>query len=102
VVIRLKEIPIGFRVLSAEAASIDSLPHDASHSIRENVFHFQTDRHEDVICNVMCVVEAIDEGTRVNLHTCYGFGLYSNLASIQEDASSLNRVDLIHMLNNEV
>jgi hypothetical protein len=101
-VIRFKELPVGFRVLSAEAALIASLSNDANHLIRGAILSYNTKYPGKIICNVMCVVEAIDASSRVNLHSGYGFGDYSNLATIHEYASSLNRIDLIKKLNKEL
>jgi hypothetical protein len=100
VVIGLKELPDGFRVLSAEAASIDSLPIEAMESLCENILNFQTKLPEDVSCNVMFKVEAIDTANDCFFYEGCSFGPYSDLAAIQDVAASLNgrQAELIIML----
>jgi hypothetical protein len=50
--IRLKELPNGFRVLSAKSASIESFPEDQKIEIRSLILYNQTN-HPELICNVV-------------------------------------------------
>jgi hypothetical protein len=103
-VIRLKELPSGFRVLSAEAALIESLPEEFKKPSREDILSFQTNRPDDVCCLAVLNVEAID-GSKIRfLFNNYGFGPYSNIAAIQKKAATENdrQADLIKMLNKEI
>jgi hypothetical protein len=100
-VIRLKELPVGFRVISAESVSIDSLPDTKAQETREKVFFLQTNESEKVYCVAMFDVEAID-AARLSFFVCgYRLGMFSNLVSIQEKAATENarHAELIKMLN---
>jgi hypothetical protein len=102
-VVRLEELPVGFRVLSAEAALIDSLPENQSKIIREVILSAQNIQPDVVYCGVMCEVQAIDAIKSCNIHTGYGVGSYFNLAAVQEEAAaeSGRQAELIKMLNKE-
>jgi hypothetical protein len=58
--IRVKELPNGFRVLSADAVSIDVLPDMKKIISRENIISHQAIQPENVCCMSLEVVEAID------------------------------------------
>jgi hypothetical protein len=60
-IIGLKELPIGFRVHSAEAVSIERIPaEDLKKRIRDNLLSNQINRPEEVFCVSCYIVEAID------------------------------------------
>jgi hypothetical protein len=104
-VIRLKEIPNGFRVLSTETALIESLPEDPKRYIRENILSNQTNHPEKVWCVALFEVEAIDNRNNCSFYDIFGgLGKYSNLAAIQDKAAteSFRQVELIKMLNKEL
>jgi hypothetical protein len=91
--IRVKELPVGFRVLSAEAIAIENiLPEDQKQDIREIILCNQTKDPEKVWCIVIFEVESIDATTATKncLFQEYGFGLYSVLAAIQDKATNEN------------
>jgi hypothetical protein len=102
--IRLKELSGGFRVLSTEAASIESLPIEAMKSIRNYILSVQTNQPEEVCCVVMFEGESIDSASVRTFFCGYTFGQYSNMVSIQEKPASENgrQVDLIKTLNKEI
>jgi hypothetical protein len=66
-VIRLKELPVGFRVISADAVSFEILPDDAKRDIRDSILSDQTNHPDKVSCAAMFYVQAIDASSRVNL-----------------------------------
>jgi hypothetical protein len=101
--IRLKELPNGFRVLSAEAALIKSLT-DSQNQCRETILSNQTNHSEDVCCLAMYEMEAIDSANNSYRLECYGFGTYSNLSAAKKMATTENgrRAELIQILNNEL
>jgi hypothetical protein len=100
-VIRLKELPNGFRVLSVEAVSIESLPD--KHKYGE-VLNYQTNQPELVYCVALFHVEAIDVSSSCIFPIGYRFGTYLNLAAFQVAASLNNgrQDELIKMLNKEI
>jgi hypothetical protein len=103
-VIRLKELPGGFRVLSAYSVSIESLPDkQAQQDVRDNVLSLRTNRPGKVCGLAMYDVEAIDPANSFCMCEGYVFGDYSHLAAIQKKASIENgrQVYLIKMLNKE-
>jgi hypothetical protein len=102
--IRLKELLSGFRVLSADAVSIESLPESHKQFIREVLLSNQTNDPEEVWCIAMFEVESIDSASCFSMFEGYGLGDYSNLADIHEAAANENgcQVDLIKMLNKEI
>jgi hypothetical protein len=104
VVIRLNELPSGFRVLSAEAVSIESLPKAHMKHICENILSNQTNEPEEIYCGSLFEVESIDAASRTSFLNGYSFGMYSNLAAIQNNAATLSRHQayLIQMLNKEL
>jgi hypothetical protein len=55
--IRLKELPVGFRVLSAEELRIDCLVQ--KNHLLGKVLNNQTNRPENVCCEAMFAIEAI-------------------------------------------
>jgi hypothetical protein len=101
--IRLQELPGGFRVLSAESVSIESLPDNRAQTVRDSILYNQTNQPENVCCVAVFAVFAINAAKNSFLHEGYGFGPYSNLAAIQEEASFENgrQAELIKMLNRE-
>jgi hypothetical protein len=101
VVIRLKELPSGFRVLSAETVSIESFPDDQKDTIISNIHSFQTNQPENAYCVAIFKVENIDASEIRFLLIPYGVGTYSNLAAVQEEAATENgrQAELIQMLN---
>jgi hypothetical protein len=104
-VIRLKELPVGFRVISADAVSFEDfeiLTAIQKQRFAEIVLTNNSNYPKEVICNVLCVVEAINANRNYHLHNAFGFGDYSDLADINSAASSLNRLDLIKKLNKEL
>jgi hypothetical protein len=96
--IQLKELSGGFRVISAEAVPIDSLQDKHAQDTRDIILSDQNDHPEDVWCLTMFKVDKCF--LRVD---SYGLGIYSELASIQDEAATLNgiRVGIIQMLNKE-
>jgi hypothetical protein len=100
-VIRLKELRSGFRVLSAEAALIDNLSDISIRTIRENIFANNSNYPETVICHIICVIETIYADSNYQVPNAFGFGDYSDLAAIQDEASIEygREVELIQMLN---
>jgi hypothetical protein len=103
-VIRVKELPNGFRVISAEAALIDSLPNDQIQSIRDHILSVQSNQPDKVCCVAVYEVEYFDSA--INDYFVKGclLGDFSELASIQDAAASENgrQAKLIKMLNNEL
>jgi hypothetical protein len=101
--IRVKELPVGFRVISAEAAYIDSFPENQSKIIREDILSAQTNQPERVWCGAMFEVESINATNHCSPFCAYSFGTYSNIAAIQEKAATENgrQVEFIKMLNKE-
>jgi hypothetical protein len=102
VVIHVKELSNGFRVLSTEAVSIESLTAERAQSARDIILASETDHPEDVCCGAILEVESIDAA--YDCFYCCGLGKYTNLASIQDKAANLNghRVELIKMINKEI
>jgi hypothetical protein len=102
-VIRLKELPVGFRVLSAEAVRIDGFPEVQKQFIREVLLSNQTHEPESVWCMAKVSLEAIDAASSFSLFEGYGLGDYSDLGAIHDEATAENgrQVELIKMLNKE-
>jgi hypothetical protein len=103
--IRLKELPVGFRVLSGEVALIESFPDDQKQYIRRNILSAQTNQPEKINCIVIYEVQAIDSANICFIiYERYILGPYSSLADIQERASVDNgrHAELIKMLNKEL
>jgi hypothetical protein len=103
VVIQVKELPSGFRLLSTEASSFESLRNDHKQSVREIILCNQTNEPETVYCIAMFHVDATDATNNCRLLQEYGVGPYSNLAEIKEKVAIVNGrlADLIKMLNKE-
>jgi hypothetical protein len=101
--IRLRELPNGFRVLSAEAVSFESLPDKAMKQISDILLYNQTKQPEKVYCVAVFEV-AIDAAHNCCIINGYIFGGYSDLAALQDEAAIENgrRPELINMLNNEL
>jgi hypothetical protein len=102
--IRLKELPVGFRVLSADAVRIDGLLEVQKNHLLGKVLKNQTNRPENVCFEAMFEVESINAAGSCSLFSGYEFGDYfNNLADIQEEAAYDNdrQADLIKMLNKE-
>jgi hypothetical protein len=76
--IRLKELPNGFRVFSSEALSIESFPVDQKNQLRDAVLSLQTSQPEVVSCIAMFELEAIDDVKNWTVINLYGLGLYSD------------------------
>jgi hypothetical protein len=102
--IRVKELPSGFRVLSADAVLIESLPDVQKIIIRDRILFNQTNQPEKICCEAMYGVEAIDAAKNTTFLDGYSFGPYSNLAAVQEEVATLNgrRVELIKTLNKDL
>jgi hypothetical protein len=102
--IRLKELPSGFRILSARAVSIESLPDDVKKDIREGFLSSKAYHPEQVRCMSLYVVEAINADNNCTIPNCYGLGIFADLAAIQDIAAAENgrQADLIKMLNKEL
>jgi hypothetical protein len=78
--IRLKELPSGFRVLSTEFVSIESLPEGSRKTIRDNIHSNKTNGPDEVWCTAIFDVESID-ATSHGFFVCgYVAGEYSDLA----------------------
>jgi hypothetical protein len=104
-VIRLKELPSGFRVLSTEAALIENLLDERKNPIRANILDLHINMPDnECLCVALYEVEAIDSSRCAAVIKGYSFGTYSNLAAIQKKASVENgrQADLIKMLNKEL
>jgi hypothetical protein len=104
VVIKMKELPSGFRVLSADAVSIESLSDAAKSSIREDILFTQAAEPEKVNCLASYEIDAIDDVYNVATLNRYGFGKYSDLAALQDLATAKNgcQAGFIQMLNKEL
>jgi hypothetical protein len=104
-VIRLNELSVGFRVLSAEAISIESLPEEQRKCIREHsILSLQTQQPIKVCCVAIFQVEDFDSAiTDSFLKGCL-LGDLSELAYIQEEAAIENgrQAELIKKLNKEL
>jgi hypothetical protein len=102
--IRLKELHGGFRVLSAEALYIESFPDAEKIIIREIILTNQTDEPENVCCEAVFEVQAIESTNNCRIFNGYSFGEHSNLAAIQGRAATENgrQAELIEMLNKEL
>jgi hypothetical protein len=97
--IRIKQIPTGFRVSSAEAVLIeDSLPDEDIESVRDMLLRAQTRDPK----SVLGVTRLEMDGNTLNYTTMINFGDCSGLAAIQYRASRYDRVTLIKLLNKEV
>jgi hypothetical protein len=101
-VIRLKELPSGFRMISAEAERINGLPEVQKNHLRGKVLNNQTNRPENV-CEAMFEVESINASGCTSFFSGYGLGMYSDLAAIQKKAATENgrQAELIQILNKE-
>jgi hypothetical protein len=102
--IRLNELSVGFRVLSAEAISIESLPEEQRKCIREHILSLQTQQPDKVCCVAIFQVEDFDSAiTDSFLKGCL-LGDFSELAYIQEEAAIENgrQAELIKKLNREL
>jgi hypothetical protein len=111
-VLRLKEIESGFRVLSAEAAPVESLESEEAKTIRGMILSNQIKEPEKITGFAIFFVEHIDSAKPTSYFcTESGFGDYSrsipgvlqNLNEIQESALYLKdrRIDLINVMNKE-
>jgi hypothetical protein len=100
----LKELPNGFRGLSAKAVAIESLPDCQKNSIREGILSSKANRPENVYGVTLYVVEAIDSDNNCTIPIGYRFGDYSDLVDIQVEAATENgrQAELINMLNKEL
>jgi hypothetical protein len=103
-VIQLLELPNGFRIVSAEALSIDSLPSDKNQATREGLVYNQTNDPEDVCCLVLYHLSPMDNTCPTVSVRSFNCGKYSNLAEIQIAASSMNgsQDGIIKKLNKEI
>jgi hypothetical protein len=101
-VIRLKETPSGFRVLSTRSVLIENLPSVPKQYIRDSILYNQANEPEKVRCFALFEVDGM-EASASSLMNGYIFGIYSDLAAIQDDASTQNgrRSKLIQLLNKE-
>jgi hypothetical protein len=101
--IRLKELPNGFRVLAAESVSIESLPDEFKKPSRENILSLLTRNPEKIVCLSLYAVEDIDGVRNLAIFKGYVLGDYSDLAAIQLDAATENgrQAELIKILNKE-
>jgi hypothetical protein len=59
-VIRLKELPVGFRVISTESALIESVSNVSKQFIRESMLSNQTDEPEVVCCEAVFEAASIE------------------------------------------
>jgi hypothetical protein len=103
-ILRLKELPRGFRVLSSEESSIESLSEEKKKLSIAALLSSQTNHPENVCCVALFELEDLHAANSCFLCEGYGFGDYSDLASIQENAATVNghQAELIEMLNKEV
>jgi hypothetical protein len=103
VMIRTKELPVGFRVVSAEAISIESLPEEGMKPLRDMLLSLRTEEPEKVSTVGIFHVEAINAMKSSAIRIDYVFGDYSDLASIQLVAATENghQAELIKILNKE-
>jgi hypothetical protein len=103
-VIRLKELPVGLRVISAEASSIESLPEEQKNEFLKDIITLSVKKPNMICCLAIYKVEAIDAAIGCSASKGYVWGDYSALASIQKLASTANdlHVKLIKKLNKEV
>jgi hypothetical protein len=106
-VIRLKELPkSGFRVLSADAVSIESLASDAMALCRGFAHSDQVNNPLVVVCFALYVIEAIDCVNSCTIHNSYTFGDYSNLHYIQKKVATEiedgRKAELIKKLNEDL
>jgi hypothetical protein len=99
--IRLKELPNGFHVVSAESASIQSLSELERKQFLDMLVSIQTYHPDNICCISFFVVEAIDATNSGYAIRGCSLGEYSDLASIQEEAATENgfRAELIQILN---
>jgi hypothetical protein len=97
----VKELPTGFRVLSTEAVSLESLPVLQAEEARNHILSIN--RPDMVCCVAVFIVESIDAANNCVLYEGYGIGPYHFLAAIQMKAAfeSGRRVELIKILNKE-
>jgi hypothetical protein len=102
--VRVKELPVGFRVLLAETVAVESLPEIRSRGARSNILYFQTNHPKNNCCVALFVVEAIDTANSCLFYGVYGLGPISEIVAIQCDASlhNIRQVELIQMLNKEI
>jgi hypothetical protein len=98
-VIRLKELPGGFGVLSMEAVLIDSFPDDQKQIFRDRILSNQANYSDKTHFTVMFEMDVAR-----SFISGYILGDYSNLAEIHTIASNANdmQADLINMSNNEL
>jgi hypothetical protein len=103
-VIRLKELPVKFRVISAEPVLIESLRDPHRQTILNFILSNQTDELEYVCCEAVFEVNSIDTAYRTCFFEGYHLGEYSELPDIQERASVENgrRAEIIQMLKKEL
>jgi hypothetical protein len=106
--IRLKELPTGFRVVSAEAVVIESLNKEEIQVTRATIVSNQTNEPEEIYCLMINHLDSIEPSSSQSSVGAVGFGKYSNLAVIQEraqeEASYLhdNKGAVINMINKEI
>jgi hypothetical protein len=81
------KLPVGFRVLSAETSSIDILHPADRQTVCEIILNNQTKRPENICCEAMFDVDAIDDANSFIIFEGYGVGPYSDLAELQEKAA---------------
>jgi molybdopterin-guanine dinucleotide biosynthesis protein len=93
--IRLNELPSGFRVLSADLMLIEGLPDDSKKIIRKIILHYQTKEPEKVYCTTMFEVEAINADNNCYISEVYILGEDSNLAVIQDAARHLLKMVVV-------
>jgi hypothetical protein len=103
--IQLKELPIGFRVLSAEAVAFEiaSLPTSKS-NVRECLRTLQSENPDNVNCVAVFDAENIEATGACTYLEGYGVGYSSMMNSIQQKSSYLNdgRTELLNKLNKEM
>jgi hypothetical protein len=102
--IRLKELPNGFRILAAESVSIESLPDEFKKPSRDHILSLLTRNPEKIVCLSIYFVEEIDGVRNRAIINGYVFGDHSDLADIKDEAAAENgrRDYLILILNKEL
>jgi hypothetical protein len=103
VIIRLKELLSGFKVISADVSLIESFTAREIGKIRENFVSIQTNEPGKACVVAVFYISAFDFGRDYQLFEAYSYGDYSNISQVQEKASSLNsrQTDLIKALNKD-
>jgi hypothetical protein len=104
VLIYLKELPGGFRIVLAEFASIDSALDDGARLVRDAIQRNKTECPEDVCCVVVFAIEGMNPPGYTEVRS-YGLGKWGDLATTHAmSASVLSKYsvgDIIKMLNKE-